>query len=362
MNILILTFSLLFLLSFQKEKYSQEYNNLYNYIISNGGYINPKLIPEEKSSINRYIITNSKVYSNEKLLFIPEKVLISKIHKSVFQKCLEAYGSQEDYDYDCLVYFMTIDKYNLSSNFKPYYDYLPLMNYSDFMIDLTPEEINRFNNTGIIKYINSYHKFYSKALNPVKDILKKFSEKNGINYNKILDDFKYNFFIVGSRNFGRPESYYDHSTMVPFLDLINHSDKNNSSWFYEDIYNGYTLIAGKDIEENTEITDLYGQYHNSYLYNNYGFVIKDNKYHEYVEVNICGEVYTFHEDYLNSTVNNIYDKIIKKKKCGINYVIKDLKKRKEYYINLKTDRYNLKVIIEEHIDIINKAINKILKL
>ena len=115
-------------LSFKEQTYSKEYNNLYNYIISNGGYINPKLVPNEVSKTNRFIITKEKIKKGEKILFIPDKVLISKIHKSVFKQCREAYGIGDEYEYDCLVYFMTIDKYNPSSSFKPYYDYLPSFN------------------------------------------------------------------------------------------------------------------------------------------------------------------------------------------------------------------------------------------
>ena len=351
----------LFSITYQIQKYSQEYNNLYQYITSNGGYINPKLIPNENSSTNRYIITSEKIFKNEKLLFIPDKVSLSQIHKLIFRKCLEAYGPEEGNEFDCLVYFMTLDKYNSSSFFKPYYDFLPKMNKSDFITDFSEEEIETYKYIGITQGIDSYNKFFKKAFDPVEEKLKKFSEKNKIKYEEILDVFKYNFDLVATRNFGRPGSFYDLSTMVPFLDLVNHSDKNNSYWFYEDLDGGHTLIAGRDIEPNEEIVDLYGKYHNSYLYTTYGFVIPGNIYHEYVNVYINGENYTFHDDYMNSTVKNIFDKLKSKNVKAKNYVIGCLKERIEYLLNIKykCNRYNLKVIINEHLEIINKAINKV---
>ena len=358
-------FAFIFNLSFQKQEYSKEYNSLYNYIISNDGYINPKLIPNEKSKTNRFIMTSQKIFKNEKILYIPDKSSISQIHKLVFKKCLEAYDLEEGNDFNCLVYFMTIDKYNSSSFFKPYYDYLPLINKSDFIFDFTQKEIDLYRDMGITKGINNYNKYYSQALEPVKEKLKLFSKKKGIKYEIILNNFKYNFDLVATRNFGRPGSYYDHSTMVPFLDLINHSDKNNTYWFYEDLDAGYTLIAGKDIDLNEEITDSYGQYHNSYLYTKYGFVIPGNIYHEYIDVKILGEDYTLHEEYLNSTIDNIFYKFNKKEELGIeeikHYVVNDLNKKLEYYLDIKNkcERYNLKVIIDEHIDIIKKTIRKV---
>lgn len=362
MNVYIFIFiGFLLSVTYQRQKYSKEYNNLYDYIISNGGYINPKLIPNEKSKFNRYIITSQNLYKNEKLLYIPDNVSLSQIHKLIFRKCLEAYGPDEGNEFDCLVYFMTIDKYNTSSFFKPYYDYLPQMNKSDFITDFTQEEIDIYKDIGITKGIESYNRFYKKAFEPVEQRLKNFCEKNKIKYEKIINEFKYNFDLVATRNFGRPESYYDLSTMVPFLDLINHSDKNNSYWFYDDLVFGYTLIAGRDIKQNEEISDLYGKYHNSYLYTTYGFVIPGNIYHEYINVYINGENYILHENYMNASLKNIFDKLKIKKTNVRQYVIGCLKEKMKYYLNIRNqcNRYNLKVIIDEHVDIINNIINKV---
>jgi hypothetical protein len=260
---------------------------------------------------------------------------------------------------------MTIDKYNTSSFFKPYYDYLPEINESDFIRDFSNEEIDLYKGIGITKGIKHYNRFYQKAFDPVEKKLKIFSEKNNIKYENIINNFKNNFDLVATRNFGRPGSYYDHSTMVPFLDLINHSDKNNTYWFYEDLHKGYTLIAGRDIEQNEEITDSYGQYHNSYLYTTYGFVIPGNIYHEYVNVDIKGENYILHEEYLNSNINSMFEKLLNKDKYNLKEaklcIISYLNKKLEYYIDTKKkcNRYNIKIIIDEHIHIINRTIKKV---
>ena len=349
----------------EQDKYSKEYQNLYNFIITNGGYINKKLIPNEISNVNRYIIAKEKIIKNEKLLFIPDEVLISQVHKNVFKYCRNAYGFEEDLEFDCLVYFMTIDKYNTTSFFKPYYDYLPIFNKSDFLFDFTKEEIEMFEGTGITEGIKNYEFFYKRALEPVKEKLKKFSEEHNIKYEKIIEDFKYYFNIVGTRNFGRPGSFCDINTMVPYLDLINHSDKNNSYWYYEDLDQGYTLIAVRDIEKNEEITDSYGFYHNSKLYKTYGFVIPGNIYHDYVYVKISGESFTLHLKYLESTINSMYEKIVKEQKINIDdakeLILKCLNDKKNYYLQLKTNRYNMNVIIQEHIHILKITIENVLK-
>ena len=67
---------------------------------------------------------------------------------------------------------MTIDKYNTSSIFKPYYDYLPKINNSDFAFSFNEKEKEIFKETRIIEGIDKYEHFLNKALNPVEQKLK----------------------------------------------------------------------------------------------------------------------------------------------------------------------------------------------
>ena len=349
-------------LSFNEESFSKEYLNLINYIKSYGGYINPKLSINEISSTNRYVLTKGNISKNEVLLFIPEKILISKLHVNVNRKCNEAYGFQEDHDYDCLVYFLTIDKYNSSSMFKPYYDYLPKINKNDFIISLTKEEIKKYSETGIIDGLQHFYHFYNLSIEPVKEKLKTFAKKNKIKYEQILEEFFINFILVGTRNFGRPDYFADFSTLVPYLDLLNHSDKNNTHWYYDEKKSGYYLIAIRDIKKNEEVTDSYGKYYNSYLFQTYGFVIPGNVIHDRLYVYINKNRVRLDLDSIDDTIYHIFDNYNYNK---INFdeakkeALNALFERKEYFENLKTERFALKVIFKEYIEILNVYINKI---
>ena len=129
---------------------------------------------------------------------------------------------------------MTIDKYNTSSIFKPYYDYLPKINNSDFAFSFNEKEKEIFKETRIIEGIDKYEHFLNKALNPVEQKLKNIQKKIILIYETIIEEFKNNFILVGTGNFGRPDSIFDVNAMVPFLDLINHSDKNYTEWLYDE--------------------------------------------------------------------------------------------------------------------------------
>lgn len=350
-------------ISLEDNSFSKEYRNLVNFIIKNKGYINPKLIPNEISDTNRYIIAKEKVKKDEILLFIPDDILISKLHKHIFSKCQDAYGLIEEYEFECVVYFMTIDKYNSSSIFKPYYDYLPKVNISDFVFSFTPEEAKMFEGTGITEGIRVYKFFLEKALEPVEEKLIKLAESKNIKFEQIKEEFTYNFIMVGTRNFGRPESILDTNTMVPYLDLINHSDKNNTYWFYDESKGRYVLTAMRDIEKDEEITDSYGHYMNSKLYETYGFVIPGNIYHDNVYVKINGETVTLNVGFLKSKIDSMYEKLVIMKKFegekAKDCILKSLNEKKEYYLKLKTNRFSMSVIIKEHLDIINEFMNAI---
>jgi hypothetical protein len=376
LNIYVILFLLIFsqsitlshkpkFLSFKQETFSKEYISLVNYIKNNDGYINPKLTINEKSLTNRFILTKEDIQKDETILFIPEKILISKLHVNVNRKCVEAYGfeQEDDHDYECLVYFMTLDKYNSSSMFKPYYDFLPKIDKNDFIISLTKEEIEQYKETGIPEGINSFNHFFHKALDPVKERLKHFAEKNKIKYEQILEDFLNNFILVGTRNFGRPGFFADFSTMVPYLDLINHSDKNNTHWFYDEHKEGYYLIAVRDIKKNEELTDSYGKYFNSYLFKTYGFVIPGNIYPDNVPTKVNGESYTLTIEFLKDHVERMYEKLLKSKNVDFNeaknIILKDLNDKKNYYLGLKTKRFSMNVIIKEHLEILNAYIKEV---
>ena len=260
--------------------YSNNYEKLYNWLISNGAYISKKLIPKEQSLYNRYIITGEKINQKEELLFIPNKLTISTLNDIVLDKCqkdfMNYYSSLtreeiSSFDYDCLVYFLTIDIDNNQSFFKNYYNYLPEISKSDFPLYFTDEEKNILSKIELDTQISRQDIFLEKALMPVKNKIIKI--ENG------LEKFKKNFIYMSTRNFGRRGSFYDDvNTLVPYLDLLNHSNDYNSWFYYDEKRDGFVLFAIKDIEKNEEITISYGKLNNIYLYTMYGFTIKDNLY------------------------------------------------------------------------------------
>ena len=267
------------------------YINLYNWLISNGAFISKKIIPFEADKYNRYIKAKEEIKKKEEIIFIPTELTLSTLNSIVADSCkigfkeFNSCASKEEkfsYDFDCLVYFLTVDMDNKNSFFKFFYGYFPQISESDFPLYFPEDKINILKKIELDYEIERQIHFYKKALNPVKDKIIKI--ENGI------EKFKKNFIYVSTRNFERRSSFFESvNTLVPFLDLLNH-DNNYNTWFiYDEKREGFSLYAIKNIQKNEELTTSYGRLNNIYLYSIYGFTLKDNIYRSNISIKIDGK-------------------------------------------------------------------------
>ena len=259
----------------------------------------------------------------------------------VLDKCklgfkeFNSYASKEEkfsYDFDCLVYFLTIDIDNENSFFKNYYDYLPRILTKDFPLYFSSEKINLLNKIELDVEIGRQTHFFNKSLTPVKNEILKI--KNG------LEKFKKNFILVSTRNLERRSSFFEEvNTLVPYLDLLNH-DNNFNTWFiYDEKREGFSLYAIKNIKKNEEITISYGKLNNLYLYSIYGFTIKDNIYRANINLKLFGKNITLFPNNKENQIKKIMRqyKDIDKTKL-IKEIINSLNNRLNEYRNI-LDKY-----------------------
>ena len=321
--------------------FSEYYNNLHNWLISNGAFISKKIIPQEQNIYNRYIISKDDIKQNEEIIFIPNELTLSTLNNIVLDKCnlgfkeFNSYASKEEkfsYDFDCLVYFLTIDIDNENSFFKNYYDYLPRILTKDFPLYFSSEKINLLNKIELDVEIGRQTHFFNKSLTPVKNEILKI--KNG------LEKFKKNFILVSTRNLERRSSFFEEvNTLVPYLDLLNH-DNNFNTWFiYDEKREGFSLYAIKDIKKNEELTFSYGKLNNLYLYSIYGFTIKDNIYRANINLKLFGKKITLFPNNKENQIKKIMRqyKDIDKTKL-IKEIINSLNNRLNEYRNI-LDKY-----------------------
>ena len=77
--------------------------------------------------------------------------------------------------------------------------------------------------------------------------------------------------LVGSRNFGVTIRGQKASALVPFADMLNHSDQPDVSWSFEDDLDAFCMRAVGAIPVGKEVTDSYGHKPSSTRLLYYGF-------------------------------------------------------------------------------------------
>ena len=70
--------------------------------------------------------------------------------------------------------------------------------------------------------------------------------------------------------------------MVPYADLFNHKVPKDTSWFYDDETDCFTVKAIKDVKKGVEVYDTYGNKGNTDLLLFYGFTVDDNPFDTYM--------------------------------------------------------------------------------
>jgi len=88
--------------------------------------------------------------------------------------------------------------------------------------------------------------------------------------NKMPKQNRHNLCLVGSRNFANNDKEY----LVPFADMLNHSNKPNVEWKFTDTH--FVMTASEKIKPHEECFDCYGPKSNYETFLHYGFVMPNN--------------------------------------------------------------------------------------
>ena len=93
-----------------------------------------------------------------------------------------------------------------------------------------------------------------------------------------LQDYFEARMLVSSRSFYFQQEGEKTLGLVPYADMLNHSnDSKPTHFFLDEVSNGFRVETLKEIPQNTEITTSYGQKCNSTFFMNYGFVNQHNQ-------------------------------------------------------------------------------------
>ncbi len=291
-----------------------KFNNLCNWISTNGGYVNPKL-----SLINgkfgRTVIANQKI-ENEDIFTLPKSLVLNH------ENCNLNIEDNKFTHRDLTVISLLKEYYKPNSFWKDYLNLLPsLSEFKDhpLVIYIKGNFPNVSENVSI-----KIEKLHSEFVS----LYDKFTELN--NKNKIVESFTRNellwaFLATSTR-------MWTNIGLVPFADLLQHS--NSSNMILSDRDSSFFMMS-ESIGEGEEVFDNYALNDDLTLFTNFGFV-------ESSDVAVISINFIFDETILDSLKSSILNR---KKIAPINISSLGINQNLMRFIRINLiDEHDLKLI------------------
>ena len=226
---------------------------------------------------SRGIYSINDIKNNEVILQIPSKYIIE------YSKVSNNSISSKLYNSNSILALYLLMKSQKKSFWSPYLDSLP-ESVNEYIFFYNKEKLSQLKDTSLMfKDTFNYNEHLKNIVHDSKivhtwllkkNLLKDDSLKIYKNFFKLF--LKYRI-LVCSRVFGYTKNNQDETGLVPYADLFNHSQKCNTTWYFDDSLDSFILKATSDIKKNSEIYDSYGEKTNNELLLYYGFTIKNNK-------------------------------------------------------------------------------------
>ena len=268
----------------------------------------------------RGIYSTEPIEKNKIIMKIKSKYLLE------YQQIYSIYPIDDIEEANSLVaFYLTKLYYECDEFWSNYIESMPY-NLDEFPIFWSQTELNFLKQTSFYcltdteaNYISHLDKiqqdfFIIKQFDEQNEIIQKNSEQN-ISDEQLYQTYLKFRILVGSRIFGYVKYGNETSGMVPYVDLINHSDMPNTAWYFDDNLDSFVLISTKYIAKGEELCDNYGDKNNIELLLYYGFTLETNQ-NSILSFDINKINYIFKNNFNPDEINN-YDmekKIILKNK------------------------------------------------
>ena len=155
-----------------------------------------------------------------------------------------------------------------NKTFLEYINFLPA-NYDFLVHNWNEDKINIIKNTSvyssIIKSKNEKERRYNEYI----------AKYNNIN----LNDYNWAYGCVVTRNFSVYKKGIKYNCLVPYADLINHSNTNNATWSFTEKEDSFVIHSNKDISNGSNVYVSYGYLDGLKSLTWYGFFMND--YHSF---------------------------------------------------------------------------------
>lgn len=140
----------------------EKYNRLKNWAIENGAEFGSFEI-KYLSYSNRFVVANDTIKKGETIMKIPYKLILTPDKSQIKLECAK-YNLTE---VDCYPLYLSLEKQNNKSFYKPFLDYLPT-EFDYFPSFFNNELIQYLNGSIIFNYYEQYEKYFQKNYEKIK--------------------------------------------------------------------------------------------------------------------------------------------------------------------------------------------------
>lgn len=278
----------------------------------------------------RGVYTTENIEKNKIIIRIKSKYLIE------YQDIYLRYPIDNITEANSLVaFYLTKLHYEQDNFWKNYLDTMP-MDLSEFPYFWPHTKLNHLKQTSFYSNKEINYQSHLDTINQDFEIIEQFNQDNDIilnvSYDELYDTYLRFRILVGSRIFGYLKKGNETSGMVPYIDLLNHSEIPNTLWYFDDDLDSFVLISTRNINKGEELTDNYGNKNNIELLLYYGFTLDSNPL-SILSTQIDNIHYSFTNDFNVIEISNYDVKTKKKLKDKLEKIYINHKKKIQLCIN-----------------------------
>ena len=297
----------------------------------------------EKGS--RGIISTKDIKKGDVIMRIPNKYIID------LTICRKLVPYNFDNSNSNIATYILSESLNKRNKLTPYLDTLP-KDVSEYVHYYDKKKLALLKGTSMM-----CNNFYNNIINNIKNdahiaylLLEIDDDQISLkDFIKLFIKFR---IYADSRIFSYTKNNDQEEGLVPYADLLNHSNNPNTTWYFNDSTNEFIVEATKNIKKNHEIYDSYGDKSNTRLVIYYGFSIPNNPHSELSFSYKNKPITLTRYSNLDQELEN--NKLTKYKED----IIKHLKDKlsSHYDKERMTDDANIKNILNDEIIIIKKIL------
>ena len=256
--------------------------NLINWLNSNN-VDTSKISIINQANNERGVVSRKSIQPNEFVFLIPKKLIITNKVADTIPEIKELdslFTNKSPTELNIIkitIFIMYAEEYEdimTDVDWTPYFDTLPI-SLNHIPIFWT-KELDYLKGSYLFERVKERNRLFKEEFRLLKKNLPDFKIFKFYDYQLIRS-------LVSSRNFKLTINNDIVSGMVPFADMLNHSNTCQTRWSFNNTLQSYEMVAKKPINVGDEIMDSYGIKPMDNYFMFYGFVLPDSEVRVYIK-------------------------------------------------------------------------------